>query len=273
MNTEKRRRKPWCITLVLALLIVLLVSSAGCINMIKKFTEGGNAVTPTDAPPDTENSSTSAPAIQQPVPQLTPMKSDVVVEVTPYTTPDPYPIIHGVRINATPQYAFLYRQPEFTKTYTLSGNAVGLLVNVVQGPLFIKYTVAPKYDCLKDPESCRGTVLVPVNNPYMTITIRDNQTQEIVAEDGYGREFSSDTGNYHFTTTVESAESTEAGTYESEPGPRYIPVYREGQFQITIQGSYLDVTVSVITGASPDLLTAQEKSASTTPTPDSDDWD
>jgi hypothetical protein len=273
MNTEKRRRKPWCITLVLALLIVLLVSSAGCINMIKKFTEGGNAVTPTDAPPDTENSSTSAPAIQQPVPQLTPMKSDVVVEVTPYTTPDPYPIIHGVRINATPQYAFLYRQPEFTKTYTLSGNAVGLLVNVVQGPLFIKYTVTPKYDCLKDPESCRGTVLVPVNNPYMTITIRDNQTREIVAEDGYGREFSSDTGNYHFTTTVESAESTEAGTYESEPGPRYIPVYREGQFQITIQGSYLDVTVSVITGASPDLLTAQEKSASTTPTPDSNDWD
>jgi hypothetical protein len=72
---------------------------------------------------------------------------------------------------------------------------------------------------------------------------------------------------------VESAESTEAGTYESEPGPRYIPVYREGQFQITIQGSYLDVTVSVITGASPDLLTAQEKSASTTPTPDSNDWD
>jgi hypothetical protein len=273
MITEKRREKPWCITLSLAILIVILVSSAGCINMITKATEGGNAATPTGTPTITENASTPAPIFQQPVAQLTPMKSDVVVEVTPYTTPDPYPIIHGVRINSTPQYAFLYRQPEFTKTYTLSGNAVGLLVNVAQGPLYIKYIVKPKYDCLNDPDSCRGTVLVPVNNPYMTITVRDNQTHEIVAEDGYAREYSSDTGNYHFTTTVESADSTEAGTYESEPGPRYIPIYREGQFQITIQGSYLDVTVSVITGASPDLLTAQEKSAGTTPTPESDDWD
>jgi hypothetical protein len=201
------------------------------------------------------------------------MKSDVVIEVTPFTTPNPYPIIHGVRINSTPQYAFLYRQPEFTKTYTLGGNAVGLLVNVAQGPLYIRYIVKPKYDCLKDPDSCRGTVLVPVNRPYMTITVRDNQTQKIVAESGYAREYSSDTGNYHITTTVESEDSTEAGTYESEPGPRYIPVYKEGQFQITMEGNYLDVTISVITGASPDLLTAQEKSVSTTPAPASDDWE
>jgi hypothetical protein len=283
MSTEKRRLKPWCITLTI--LLVLLVSSAGCINMIKKSTEGGNTVTPTDTPPvaenNTENSSTSAPAIQQPVPQLTPMKSNVVVEVTPYTTPDPYPIIQGVRINSTPQYDFLYRQPEFSKTYTLSGNAVGLLVNVVQGPLYIVYTVHPKYDCLNDPDSCRGTVLVPVNNPYMTITVRDNQTKDIVAEDGYAREYSSDLGNYPTTPSDNSVEPTVTNGYStsdtlttvSEPSPRYIPIYKEGQFQITVEGDYLDVTISIITGASPDLLTAQEKSASTTPTPDSDDWD
>jgi len=265
INTGKRRMSAWCITVVLALLLGILVSSAGCINMITKSTEGGNAVTPAGTSTLVENLSTPAPVVQQPVPQLTPIKSDVVVEVTPFTTPNPYPIIHGVRINSTPQYAFLYRQPEFTKTYTLSGNAVGLLVNVAQGPLYIRYIVKPKYDCLKDPDSCRGTVLVPVNRPYMTITVRDNQTQKIVAENGYGREYSSDTGNYHFTTTVESEDSTEAGTYESEPGPRYIPVYKEGQFQITVEGNYLDVTLSVITGASPDLLTAQEKSASATP--------
>jgi len=275
MSTEKRERKPWCITLAFALLLVVIVSSAGCINMITKSTEGGNSVTSAGTPTLVENLSTPAPAVQQPVPQLTPVKSDVVVEVTPFTTPNPYPIIHGVRINSTPQYAFLYRQPEFTKTYTLSGNAVGLLVNVAQGPLYIRYIVKPKYDCLKDPDSCRGTVLVPVNRPYLTITVRDNQTQQIIAKDGYAREYSSDTGNYHITMTVESEDPTEAGSYESEPGPRYIPVYKEGQFQITMEGNYLDVTLSVITGASPDLLTAQEKSASTTPIPasDSDDWE
>ena len=84
--------------------------------------------------------------------------------------------------------------------------------------------------------------------------------------------YSSDTGHYHFTTTVESADATQNGTYESEP-VWHISIYREGQFQITIQGSYLDVTVSVITGASPVLLTAQEKSAGTTPGTESDDWD
>ena len=102
MKTGKKRINPWYITLALALLIILLVSSAVCINMITKATDGGNVATPTGTPTTTENVSALAPLIQQPVAQLTPMKSDVVVEVTPYTTPDPYPIIHGVRINSTP---------------------------------------------------------------------------------------------------------------------------------------------------------------------------
>ena len=67
----------------------------------------------------------------------------------------------------------------------MAAHAVGLEVNVTEGPFLIYFTINPKYDCLNDPDSCRGTVLVPVNRPYCTITVTDNQTHQIVAEDGY----------------------------------------------------------------------------------------
>ena len=266
-------------TIVIVFLILLGMSifSAGCIKNAQHLMENEGSSAGTDsgiseaaAIPDV----TATTPTPLPVPQMTPAKSEIVSEVTPFTTPDPYPIIHGVRINSTPQYAFQYRQPEYTKTYTLTGNAYGLLVNVVQGPLYIRYTIDPKYDCLKDPDSCRGTILVPVNRPYLTITVRDNQTQQIVAEDGYGREYSSDIGHYHFTGTVSSEDSSETQPYDSYPGPRYIPVYKEGQFQITIEGNYLDTTVAIITGTSPNPLDATEKSSAgtTTTTNDDEDW-
>ena len=265
-----------CIPIALVILGVLMVSSAGCIKIAQNALGGektgstNSSATSPDSPSVSmavipPNASTSLPD-NVPTPQIT----DSVTEFSPPATPDPYPIIHGVRINATPQYSFLTRTPEFTRTYALAGNAVGLLVNVVQGPLYIEYTITPKYDCLNDPESCRGTVLVPVNRPYMTITVRDNQTQQIVAEGGYAREYSSDTGNYQYTNTVASADSTENGTYTSEPEPRYLSIYREGQFQIIMDGDYLDVTISIITGEPPDMLTAQETSASSTPVTISD---
>ncbi|MFA5153563.1 MAG: hypothetical protein WC554_13450 [Clostridia bacterium] len=266
-------------TIVIVILFLLGASTltAGCIKNAQHLIrdEGSTA----DMDPGV--SGTAIPDITATTPaphqitEITPAKSEIVSEVTPFTTPDPYPIIYGARINSTPQYAFQYRQPEFSKTYTLTGNAYGLLVNVVQGPLYIRYTVDPKYDCLKDPDSCRGTILVPVNRPYMTITIRDNQTQQIVAQDGYGGEYSSDIGHYHFYGTVTSDDSSETQPYNSYPGPRYIPVYKEGQFQVTIEGNYLDTNIGIITGTSPDPLDATEKSSAgttTTTADDDEDW-
>ena len=288
---NKDKRFPVSGLLLVIAFLIIGVCSAGCINKVMNHTGEEPAITEDSTPSVTEDTQVAVPVVTETVPQITPMKSDVVTEVTPFTTPNPYPVIQGVQINGSPQYGFQYRQPEFTKTYTLSGNAVGLLVNVVQGPLYIVYTINPKYDCLDDPDSCRGTVFVPVNRPYMTITVRDNSTQEIVAKDGYAREYSSDTGTYTFETTDGSSDdsndntdddnsvsssndNSDNGDYYSNPGPRYIPVYKEGQFQITIEGNYLDVTVSIITGASPDLLTAQEKAGDTTSSAtNSDDWE
>jgi hypothetical protein len=285
MSLERNGLSPWCSRLVPLILVVLLVSSSGCVNLLQKMTANEKTAASSDTSPVAEIPGRVAftleePApvarltsVQPPVPQLTPVKSDVVTEFVPAPTPDPYPIIHGVRINSTPRYAFLYRQPEFTRTYSLKGNRVGLRINVVQGPLYIRYTVAPQNDCLTDPESCRGTTKVPVNRPYMTMTVRDNETQEIVAESGYAREYSSDIGSYKFTITgTEDLDSTQnvAATYE--PGPRYVAIYKEGRFQVTIEGNYLDVTISVITGASPDLLTAQENAEGPTSREISNEW-
>jgi hypothetical protein len=242
-----------------------MVGSAGCIKIAENAL-GGEKSGNTANSAASQDAQTSSPAVVPqsatiPQPNTTPVPiiTDSVMEFSPQPTPDPYVIQHGARINGTPvQYlSFLNRQPDFTRTYTMNGYPVGLLVNVTQGPLYIVFTVNPENDCLKDPDSCRGSVTVPVNRPYMTITVLDNQTNETVAEDGYGGEFSSDTGNYN--NGCSSYQSSVSNSYSwapndnvcQQPGPRYITVYRSGQFQIIMDGSYLDVTVSIITGSSP----------------------
>jgi hypothetical protein len=265
--------------LIIAFLMMLMISSAGCIKIAQNTLSGKSAagdtsnITPdvTAMPTVSHHEHLPSTPNANPVVLMTPAISDIVTEVTPDVTPDPYIFPNATRINETPlQPAFQYWKPQFTKTYTLTGNAVGLLVNVAQGPLYVVYTVNPKYDCLQDPDSCRGTILVPVNNPYMSITVRDNQTNKIVAEDGYGRQFSSDTGTYTFSTSGNTTTSVNGQTTVSStsvPGPRYIPIYSAGQFQVTIQGNYLDVTVSIITGTAPNPLDALEKSGGAVPSP------
>ncbi len=260
--TQKTTRRATVATLTFLIVILLgaMVVFGGCVKMIQKSSEpsitinasspgqaGGNDISP--IPNDTF-------VVQTPIPasEVMPVKSEMVTEVAPILTPDPYPIQHATRITETTRYPFLNRAPEFKKTYTLKGNATGLLVNVVEGPLYIVYTVTPQNDCLKNPASCRGTTKRSLNRPYMTITVRDNQTHEIVAEDGYGREYSSDTGNYPETryTGGKYSATADSGETVSDPGKRYIPIYKEGMFHITIEGNYLDTELSIITGASPD---------------------
>jgi hypothetical protein len=246
------------VTVVLILLAATTFSS-GCVKMLQGSTEPAQAG---DIPPPATTGTDVVSALTdptsgsvQPAPliEMTPAKSEAVTEVAPFLTPNPYPILHAARINDTPRYNRLDRGVEFEKTYHLGGNAIGLQVNVAEGPLYVVFEVTPEYDCLKSPDSCRGSMTSPVNRPYMTITVRDNQTHEIVAQDGYGREYSSDTGTYEFVITTTDAEGTTTTTTTSS-GPRYIAVYKEGVFHITIEGNYLDVNVKILTGAMPSKL-------------------
>ncbi|MDO8871956.1 MAG: hypothetical protein Q7V05_04385, partial [Methanoregula sp.] len=260
---EKKSRKGLIPVLCTVVLILLAATtfSCGCVNkMLSKSTDDSGQVA--DSSPQSATGmggpaalpdATTGSVYRVPIAEITPVKSEVVTEVAPVLTPDPYPILHGIRINNTPQYNRLDRGVEYEKTFHLSGNATGLLVNVVEGPLYIIYEVTPKFDCMASPGSCRGNLKSPVTRPYMTIIVRDNQTREIVAENGYAREFSSDTGNYEFSiASKDDAGSTTTTT--STPGPRYIAIYKEGVFHITIEGNYLDVTVKILTGALPSKL-------------------
>jgi len=261
--------------MVVLILLAALTLSSGCINkLMQKSSDSAQAGD--SVPQDTPGmNATSSPAgaqpsalQQMPGAQMTPAKSDVVTEVAPYLTPDPYPILHGTRINDTPIENPLDRTPEFEKTYTLEGNATGLQVNVAEGPLYIVYQVTPKYDCMVSPDSCRGNLAASVNRPYMTITVRDNQTKEVVAQDGYAREYSSDTGRYEITISSIDETTGEPVTTTASPGPRYIKIYKEGVYHITIEGAYLDVNVKILTGASPSRLdVGNGDTSSSAPTP------
>jgi polyisoprenoid-binding protein YceI len=148
-----------------------------------------------------------------------------VAESPPILPVDPYPVPVYVRANATPVPAPLV--PEFTRKYSLRGNATGLTVNVTKGPLLVSFDITPLYDCLDKPESCRGSMAKSINRPYFTLTVRNLTTQEIVAEDGYAREYSSEKTN------------------------RTVKIFGEGHYHLTLTGNYLDVTLSVTTGDSP----------------------
>jgi hypothetical protein len=245
-------------TLVILALLALVVVSSGCIKTLQNTMEPVPATTSTPVVPDGEG--TAALQETRPVPvqaeiivaELTPVKSDTVQEISPDLTPDPYPIIHGTRLNQTIKDDPVYSGPyEFEKKYTFRGNATALRVNVAEGPLYLIYVVTPQNDCLVSPGSCKGDLMKPVNRPYLTITVRDNQTHNIIAEDGYAREYSSDIGNYEITITSDRDDSGKTWTTTTTPGPRVIKVYREGTFDITLEGNFLDVDVKVKTGASP----------------------
>ncbi|GAB6285800.1 MAG: hypothetical protein STSR0009_20010 [Methanoregula sp.] len=183
----------------------------------------------------------SAPTATRPTPaSIAPASPDIVTEALPELTPDPYPLQHATRITTTAEPDRYVRTAEFRKTYILRGNSTGLIVNatVLKGPLWISFDVRPLYDCLDNPESCRGNVKKTVSRPYFTLTVRDNRTRTIVAEDGYGREYSSQKDN------------------------RIIRIYREGWYHLTLTGNSVDVTLAIATGAAPPTGPAPTKTLS-----------
>ena len=240
--------------LALLFILALLISTAGCIKLAQNALAGGSSGS-TSGPSGIVPQGI-LPSTPESVPS--PQSTDSVTEFSPPQTPSEYAIQHATRINGTAldYLSFLSQQPDFSNTYTMNGYPIGLLVNVPKGPLYIVFNVSPENDCLKHPDDCRGSVTVPVNPPYMTITVIDNKTGEVVAEDGYGGEYSSDTGNYN--NNCAGGQNSVSNTFSApsdsnacqQPGPRYIPVYRIGQFQVIMNGMYCSTSISIITGSS-----------------------
>jgi hypothetical protein len=233
--------------LLLLLMIGLMAGSCGCVRLMQQ--QSGDGVAPasptetTAAPASGSAGATPGPGTTtavRPSPTATPGPDLQVYSAAPDVTPDLYPVQHGTRINQTglmPRYV----TPLVTRTYALGGAPVGLGVNVTNGPFLIYFTINPKVDCLSDPDSCRGTLGATVNRPYCTITVTDNQTHNVVAKDGYAREFSSNRTD------------------------RSITIYGAGQYLITLEGNYLDITLSLASGDPTPVPTAAPAGKTTPP--------
>ncbi|WAC05900.1 MAG: hypothetical protein OS112_04525 [Methanoregula sp.] len=99
--------------------------------------------------------------------------------------------------------------PVFTDHYTPKYSSSAFQIHVIKGPLIIKYQTIPlQYD---------------PRNSFLKITVRNPKTGQIVAEDGYGNPYPSNTVNT-------------------------IIINGEGDYHVTVYGNQVDVRVSVYTG-------------------------
>jgi hypothetical protein len=99
--------------------------------------------------------------------------------------------------------------PIFQTSFSPGYSSEGIKVDVRKGPLLVDYQVSPRN---YDPRIS-----------FFVITIRELETNRIVAQDGYGEPF---------TSTTE----------------KQIIVYGEGPYHINLYGNQVDVNVRVYTG-------------------------
>jgi hypothetical protein len=248
-HTPATNRANTIIFLIAGLIVVLAVMASGCIKLVQQSTgSAGNpvpdvqsqnpVVTPVPADPAALVLPTGSPV---PATMVQPVASHIVADAAPILPPDIYPVQHAVQINESPWSNRHVRSADFSRTYVLRGNATGLVVNAtaLEGPLWIGFDIEPLYDCLEQPESCRGEAARTISRPYFRLTVRDNETGEIVAEDGYGQEFSSQKTN------------------------RTIKIYEEGRYHLTLTGNSVDVSLAVATGTAPIVSATQATPANT----------
>ena len=240
------------IVLILFISLFIVTGSSGCVKVVQRslaenqtsaVTQTSEAAMPSGSVP-VVTSTIPVPVTETPEITTAPTTVATTIPVVEPANPIPedenqYETLHAARIDQNTAYnpsdMLQNRVPDYEKTYTLDGNAIGLVVNVAKGPLVIEYNVQPVVDCLNNRDSCRGSLTSTVNRPYFTITVRDNKTQEIVMQDGYGRE------------------------YSSETSARSMTIYGQGQYHITMEGSYLTVSIAIVTGNSPIRDTGNEE--------------
>ncbi|MDD1695043.1 MAG: hypothetical protein LUQ71_10000 [Methanoregula sp.] len=227
--------------LVLFIALIITTSSCGCIKVVQKSLATNEStgeirtLVTTIPSEDTTIPATIQPDVlvmeTTPAPEITQNLTAVVESAVPITDDESYETLHAARVNETSRFnrsdIRKERMPEFEKTYTLDCNATGLIVDVKKGPLVIAFDIEPVFDCMNDPDSCRGSLTASVNRPYFTVTVRDNETHAIVAQEGYGREYSSETDD------------------------RSLTVYGAGRYHITLEGCFVTADLAIITGNSP----------------------
>ncbi|WP_157199047.1 hypothetical protein [Methanolacinia paynteri] len=148
--------------------------------------------------------------------------SDSVNVVDSFTPDDPYFKPFEFKTSEVPEdpVSQEYFQTLYRTSKTFQFDSMSIVVSVGKGPLVVCYAVSGLISGSGDGDG----------NPYysfLTVTVIDNKTNEIVATGGYNRKNPSD-------------------------DEQYITIPRTGEFRINIHGTGLDAEINVLSGTIPE---------------------
>ncbi len=210
-------------SVAIVLILILLSISCGCIEMgevsgSQTALQQDSAVHSYDTPGYQPVARASTPEIAQTGGSHTVNHSDQSISeaakgVATYTDPIPPSIASNVTRRDLDQTEDLFPRhlaypvvPFFQETYSLSWNNIAILARPSSPPFIIDFTVEADSE-----------------NPYdarVLLTVRDNATHEVIAEDGYN------------------------GEYSSDPEKRIV-IRREGDYHVNLYGyrAYVDLSL------------------------------
>jgi hypothetical protein len=229
-------------------LILICVSSTGCIKLVQK-----NLDQPA-APQDSENPSVSSTQISVSSPR--PITTSTIIsetKVNPVDVVDPiYPDDYyrtvrnlseknGEMAQAPLRSSFNSRTPVYHLKYSPQFNATAIKVNVTRGPLVINFKAIPK---INDPRIS-----------FAVITVRELPSKAVVAEE-----------------QIDNFPKPDDLTLkENSKNEKQIEIFKEGLYHINVYGNQIDVDVKVFTGESP--ITKPGTISGTTFTQPSEEYD
>ncbi|MDP3564310.1 MAG: hypothetical protein Q8R70_07440 [Methanoregula sp.] len=235
-------------TIGIFLLVILLISTAGCVNKILPK-EGGvqemsgaliglNPLN-TSAPslnPSSHGSLPVATPVGVPAPILTVSVNEVSPE--PYITTDPYRLPYRDHGNwSTGEPIRVPKIPQFTKSYVLRSNSTAVRVNVTQAPLVIDLTFNPQWE---NPDHSRISGSSSFVYSTALVTVHPEGSQAIVEQNGYGKEYSTDK-------------------------EKKITLYRVGTYIITLSGDFINVNLAITTGSAEEKRSVSHSGSATLP--------
>ncbi len=208
-------------------LILLCVSSTGCIKLVQKNHEQSANPQNSDNP---STSSTQTSANSPPSITMSPVISET--EVNPVDVADPilpddyYRTVrnlsekNGEGSQAPLRSSLNSRTPVYHLKYSPQFNATAIKVNVTRGPLVINFKAIPK---INDPRIS-----------FAVITIRELPSKAVVAEEQID--------NFPKTDDLSLKENSK--------NEKQIEIFKEGLYHINVYGNQIDVDVTVFTGDS-----------------------
>jgi len=216
------------ICICISFLILVCVSSTGCIKLVQKNIDQSAAPQNSDNPlPSSTQTSVSSPRPITASTIISETKVNPVDLVDPILPDDYYRTVrnlsekNGERTQTPLRSSLNSRTPIYHLKYSPQFNATAIKVNVTRGPLVIYFKAIPK---INDPRIS-----------FAVITVREFPSKAVVAEE-----------------QIDTFPKTDdISLKENLKNEKQIEIFKEGLYHINVYGNQIDVEVKVFTGDSP----------------------